>query len=178
MRCLVDLDGVLVNFISGWEKLHGITLNKPWPVGIYDMPTVYDFPIERFWDGMTEQFWVDLPFMPDGREILAIIESCFDKKDICLISRTPYYVGFHSKGAGGKIGWIEKNLPEYLDNFLLGPAKHFLATPNSILIDDWDKNIDAFNVGGGRGILYPRIWNSNYSLVASGLPYLHQRLRP
>lgn len=176
MNCLLDLDGVLINFIEGWERHHSIKLNKPWPVGVYDMPKVYDFPKEHFWDGIGEDFWVGLNFMPDAQNIIAIIEAYFPIDKICLISRTPYYEGSHAMGASGKIGWIERHMPQYLDRFLLGPAKHFLATPNNVLIDDWDKNASDFTRCGGHGILYPRLWNSRHAEASNSPQVLSREL--
>ena len=62
----------------------------------------------------------------------------------------------------GKMAWLRKYFPEFLTHFYVGPTKHFVAGPHLILIDDCDLNINLFEKYGGKGILLPRINNSNW----------------
>jgi len=48
----------------------------------------------------------------------------------------------------------------YQKHYLIGPAKHFAATPDSLLVDDSEKNIDMWVAWGGVGLLFPCPWNS------------------
>ena len=78
---------------------------------------------------------------------------------------TPQHMSFVNVDTGwvvGKINWIDKNMPEYSRRYLIGPAKQFCAGPDSILVDDSNKNIEDFAEAGGNVILVPRPWNSNY----------------
>ena len=50
--------------------------------------------------------------------------------------------------------------------FLIGPSKHLCANPETLLIDDSDKNVDSFRKCGGQAVLVPRPWNSLHGLNA------------
>ena len=59
--------------------------------------------------------------------------------------------------------WVVRELPEYAQRYLVGPAKAFCASSDTVLIDDADFNVEAFGEAGGRTILVPRPWNSLYA---------------
>lgn len=150
MICFLDMDGVLVDFSGAVENAYGIKMDR-WDFDDF-IPGVTK---EEFWLSCTEEFWANLPWTEEGKDILRIVENFFGKDNICLLT-TPCL----TKGSmEGKRRWIEKHLPGYLDQFLMGKPKHFCAGPQSILIDDSDKNINKFLYYGGRAILIPRPWN-------------------
>jgi hypothetical protein len=60
----------------------------------------------------------------------------------------------------GKKQWIRRYLPEEMwNNYLIGPPKHLCASPDALLIDDVEENVDKFRAYGGRAVLFPRPWN-------------------
>jgi 5'(3')-deoxyribonucleotidase len=64
--------------------------------------------------------------------------------------------------ASGKMKWMQKYFPRYVSRFFLGSLKEVFSSPDAVLIDDHQANINAFSEAEhpGVGILFPRPWNS------------------
>ena len=152
MRIFLDLDGVLTDFPTAFNKFYNCSI--PFEKFSDLQPETGKTTIEI--DGeLTREFWATLPWLPTGKRVLRLIEKYYGRYNICLLS----FPSFNPEGASGKIEWIKKNLPDYSNKFLLGGAKHFCANSNSILFDDKEKNIYEFNRAGGLGILVPAPYN-------------------
>lgn len=155
MRCFLDVDGVLANF----NKRAFEALGLPYS---YDHPALrewhwyeyFDLNFDELDSVCTADFWAGIQWMPDGRDILALVESKFD--DIYLLTSP-----MPNPGSGtGKILWIERHLPKYKKRLIITQVdKSIFAGPDTILIDDRDRNIEKFILAGGNGILVPRTWN-------------------
>ena len=98
------------------------------------------------------QFWEDLPWMPNGKELWARIWPYGPN-----ILTTP--MGYGSEI--GKQSWIDKNLVEEMqmppEKILMERDKYRWANKNSILIDDWTKNTVPWadkKIGNGIAILH------------------------
>ena len=132
-----DMDGVLVDFNDGYFKLTGHKLD-----GTYRTD-------ERFWDPINEagyDFWINLEWMPDGKELWSYIEK-YEPELLSAPSRQP-----DSRVA--KNDWVNRELPNV--HLILRSAKHKkdFASPISILIDDRVDNIADWVSAGGIGILH------------------------
>ena len=164
MRCVLDLDGVLVDFVADAYKHYGLAYKYdeyPNVLGLYDNcpPPNCNMTVREFWDGLGEEFWENIPWLHDGHEILTMVEDVFGRENICLLtSPLPNY-----SNIVGKMKWVARELPQYAQRYLVGPAKSFCAGPNTVLIDDADFNVEAFAEAGGQTILVPRPWNSRHS---------------
>lgn len=169
MKCLIDLDGVLCDLHNPWIALNGSKWPEHWPPGEYNMEKVFGWT--NMWKKVDEKFWAELPLTPWAHELMDIVESNFRQKDICLVTVGPIHEDYSHIGASGKIQWIKKHFPQYFNQFLIGPARQFCADSTTILIDDYDGNIDKFRANGGVGILFPRIWNSNYQYENRRIEY-------
>ena len=171
MKCVVDMDGVLVDFHSAWEKHHNVVAN--WDKG-YSLTEATNIKEVDCWNNIDDEWWANLPWTDDGEEILKIIEKWFRSQDICLVSRSPWYDGTHHIGPSGKVKWIAKHIPRYLDSFMIGTHRHWMANRHSILIDDSSENCGRFIENGGQSILIPRPWNhlgNQYINVGAYLEY-------
>jgi hypothetical protein len=145
------MDGVLVDFVKGAKDFYNLDIEvKEWNF-IKHLPMTTD----EFWQPLGREFWANLEWMPDGREILDLVEYYFAPVDICLLS-TP---SFEPGCLAGKVDWINRHMPTYKHRYLLGPAKNFCANKDSILIDDHEANIQEFIQVSGYGLLCPRPWN-------------------
>lgn len=156
MKCLLDLDGVLVDTI---EPIFG-HLNLP---NFYNDPKnygTYKCLEQHQWDSVGPEFWANAGFMPDALTILHRVETVFGHENICLLTKPTG----HPDCAGGKIRWIQKNLPQYKDQYFVGSAKFVMAHPGIVLVDDHDANVDAFVEHGGKAVLLPRKWNRRYHM--------------
>lgn len=175
MKVLLDLDGVLVDFVKGVCKLHG--KEDPYTDeknhGVWNLETIFGIELTQFWKGMEHDFWYNLPAMQDAFEILEAVESVVPPADICILSSPSLNPG----SATGKIAWIERYLPAYRRRFLLGPKKDFCANPRHVLIDDYDANVAKFAKAGGKTILVPRPWNSLHPNHRDNIPdFIRERL--
>lgn len=158
MKILLDLDGVLVDLVKGLCDFVDKKLEKiPWPPGSYNCFKHIGIDPEEFWTKQsTPEFWANLPWMPDGKDIVNFLERKFGSKNICLLTSPG-----NAESVTGKIQWIEKHLPQYKRRYLIGPEKHFCSHSNSLLIDDCNENVVKFRQEGGDAILVPRLWNCN-----------------
>lgn len=178
IKFMVDLDGVLADFMSHAHKFHNLDYSYedyPYPMAEWDClpPESGRLTTEQFWDALDEDFWASTPWMPDGQEILDVIESYAGPKEICLLTAPTRSPGC----AAGKMAWIRRELPKYRRQFLIGNSKQFCASKDTVLIDDADRNIDAFKAAGGLTVLVPRKWNSNYELDGFTVDVVDERIR-
>ena len=168
IKIFVDLDGVLVNFVGGLHRALGLGHDPelyPYKRGNYNMfPDVVTATKGRHtMDSLLNAcravaFWENLDWDPRGNRILEIL--CKHTDDIYLASYPMDYYGSWV----GKLKWINKYLPTYNSRVILLTApKHFLAKPNTILIDDCDKNVEEFAAAGGMSYLTPQPWNSKHA---------------
>ena len=167
---LLDMDGVLVNFVAGFCKYHNIPVpyDDPNMYGQYDFfPSVDVFPAELKKPLKCDFFWYDLKPMSDAVKIIKVIKDVLQCRVDLLsdVSRCP-------GAASGKIMWLEKHREQLgLENvslFLLhshpkatiGDCKARLAKPDTLLIDDSDVNVNVYREAGGPALLVPRKQNS------------------
>jgi len=172
VKCLLDLDGVLVDFVGGSCKFYGF----PDPYLDPTLKGIWDFVkakgLKDFWKPLGADFWANLEPTQDMREILRIVESKFGQTNVCLLtSPCPDNLTCPE----GKLRWIDKYMPSYNRQYLMGPRKEFCARSSHWLVDDSDANVDAFRKNGGSACLVPRIWNSLNSKQV--IPHLLEILR-
>lgn len=158
MIIFLDMDGVMVDFIGGINKIFDLPKEFP-PPKADGLPQWNWF--ENY--GLTGKqvnyvcnidFWANLEWMHDGKQILDAVESRF--RDIYLLT-TP----MPNPGSGtGKMLWVNKHLPRYSKRTIITQTpKSLFAGPDRLLIDDKDSNVAEFVAAGGVGILVPRPWN-------------------
>lgn len=154
---LLDMDGVLVDFIGGAGRMHGISdlYADRANYGKWNCNEFLGLTYPEFIAPMRTDFWANLDWMPDGRTILNILEDRFGEENICLLS-DPSNCGMAMEG---KMLWIKKHMPKYLKRYLMGPAKFFAGSHNRMLVDDRDLNIDEFQKRKLPTLQVPRRWN-------------------
>jgi 5'(3')-deoxyribonucleotidase len=163
-RALLDLDGVLLDFQKGVANALGRENNhydKPEAWGIWETWKVMGISEHVFWEALDSyEFWATLEWMPDGREILELVESYFGKPNIAIMT-SPCQ---HPHCSAAKQWYIQEHLPDYRRRYLITSAKDFMADSGHVLIDDYDENVRLYRERGGPAILVPRPWNSLHSL--------------
>ncbi len=167
MKIFLDMDGVLVDFVSGLHKRMVMEYDEqayPYKLGEYEMlGFVADkkgIKLNHVFEVTSRPlFWTGLEWEPNGRAILEAAYKSVGQDNVYLLSAPMARDGVWS----GKVRWVQANIPELLPRMIISSApKHLLANGDSLLIDDKDKNIDGFRLAGGRGVLVPRPWNSRY----------------
>lgn len=157
----LDMDGVICDFVGSTCKAHGLDspYGNPNHLGIFEMENCWRMTEEKFWEPLaTYEFWATLPKTPEADEIVDFLVKKFTWGQICILTNPSAYDGCIS----AKKAWVKKNYPKLGGQMLFGSAKKFLAGPDRYLVDDRDKNIQAFNEAGGVGITVPRAWNSRH----------------
>ena len=140
----IDMDGVLADFFGEWAKL----MDKDHWTKINDFPDA----LQKIRD--TEKFWLDLPILPQAKQLLALIKQLKGEYNICS---TP--LADDPKSEPHKREWIKKNLaffpPKniYITHDKPQYATQSDGTPN-ILIDDYGKNVNEWESAGGIGFKY------------------------
>ena len=172
----LDMDGVLSDFQQGVYA----AFNEPYDY--QKLPRAYDFWTTWSRDISREQvnavcdtnFWANMPWTHDGKEILDAVFDKFLLEQIYLLTVPMPNV----QSPTGKWMWIKKNIPELYDRTLIGPVpKDLFAKPNTLLIDDHDKYGDAFRAAGGKVIRVPRPWNCLYPWSDCALEVVKLSLR-
>ena len=147
-----DMDGVLADFESGYEKLTGIDLKGEFQKG------------SDFWDPISKAgvgFWAGLKWMPGGQKLWDYIKPY-----------NPDLLSAPSREESSRIGkavWVKYKLPGTKLILRYAKQKQELANPESILIDDRQINIDQWEAAGGIGILHTSTDNTISQLKELGL---------
>jgi 5'(3')-deoxyribonucleotidase len=153
---LVDVDGLLADFVSSSLRVAGIPLK-------HDDVRIWDYFLAHMSETQFRQridstpgYWDDLVPYPWAAELVSMCEAVapvFFCTDPC---------GY--KGAAdAKIEWLIRHgfMGKYDRNYILTPHKWMQAAPNRILIDDSPRNITDFVKHKGIGVLFPQPWNSS-----------------
>ena len=159
MRILLDMDGVLVDFVAGACAIHGTSkeeLIKKMEPGQYKMEDALGITTDEFWEPIHEagaEFWLYLKPLPWVEDLLSFVES----------TTSDWYVvtapSRHPSSYTGKLKWIKTYFGKEFDKFVLTQHKHLMAKPGTILIDDRDKNVKDFKYAGGWAVTFPPIHN-------------------
>jgi cytidyltransferase-like protein len=133
-----DLDGVIVDFEEGYERLTGKSIKGNHVKGDSD-----------FWQPITDagaNFWINLDWMSDGEKLWKYIKKY-----------TPTILSAPSREKSSRVGkeiWVRTNIPGTELILKYASEKQELAEPNAILIDDREDNIKQWKAAGGIGILH------------------------
>ena|SRR5688500_3079300 len=160
----VDQDGPLADFNTGFQQRFGID------------PLTFPAGDKRMWKLVysVEDFFLSLPVVKGAKEFLDFLHWDYGQEDFAVLTACPASSYFDV--ARQKKQWITTHFPGYFDMVLpsYGSASKpaYIQRPGDVLIDDWDKNIKAWEEHGGKGILFDGDWdkvkeqlNEHYELV-------------
>lgn len=160
MKVFLDLDEVLVSFNKGVYNTFHLAYKYE------DLSPNYRYfgeigqTVESVDEKCTIPFWFNLEWMHDGREIEEAVRMKFGSANVYLLT-TPMP---NSGSWTGKAAWVNEHLSHYNERLIVTPApKSLLASPDTLLIDDKDENIEEFRAAGGQGILVSRPWNKAHA---------------
>lgn len=164
-RIFLDLDGVVTNFVMpamkywdaeissefyfppdcGWNILKAVNI-------IRNEKGIVSVPSKVFWDSLDYNFWRTLPLYPSAREFVNLMQASGE----VYFATSPT---LSSACVAGKFDHISEDFPELRRRLIITADKSVLASENSILVDDRDKNCERFIEAGGKAVLVPRPWN-------------------
>lgn len=157
----IDMDGVLCDFHHGVSEVFDRPeLMKAWPAGEYRCHVAMSIDEADFWKRIETRpsFWLYLRCYPWARNLIEAVESAGYRPIICTAPT-------HDPAcAAQKTQWLQAHFGRGRLDYFLGSQKHLLAQPGRILIDDSDKNCEAFAAAGGHSILFPQRWNSLHQI--------------
>lgn len=135
----LDMDGVICDFCGACKDIDAIEHYK------VDWEKVHSAGID---------FWANMAWTNEGQKFYKWLEKFCDEEgiDLCILSQVNY-----SDGVNGKIEWLMANTKVPNKNIYIvktGKAKAKYANNQSLLIDDFGKNIEAFVLAGGFGIKF------------------------
>ena len=148
-----DMDGVIVDFEGGYEDLTGRNIRGQHIKGD-----------AAFWQPISdagEDFWVNLEWMKDGKQLWDYIKP-YSPKLLSAPSR-------EQSSRTGKEKWVAEHLPNVPLLLKAADQKQLYASPKSILIDDRVDNIKRWNDAGGIGIHHTSASNTIEQLKKLGL---------
>lgn len=140
----VDLDGVLVDFDSGFKSISG---------GLDKFEYIKKNGVDGLWkliNSHGQEWWANLNWMPDGTKLWSAIEN---KNVKILTSGSTRNTG--TMAINGKKQWVANHLGP-IETIVVNNSheKQKYARKGDILIDDLPSNITEWNSKNGIGILH------------------------
>lgn len=170
---LLDMDGVIADWTGSVIKLFNLDeeeIYKNWPAGIFDTDVAIGTTSSEMWkriNKLGEDFWINLEpydYINDLYDILP--ENTY----ICTkITNRP-------EAAAGKLKWLAKHARHLKSKFVITSHKHLCANPQTVLIDDHDKNCALFSMASGKSLLVPQPWNMNADQNHRRFEYIKEKL--
>ena len=155
----LDMDGVITDFVSGFEQLairKGYKKNSE----IYKNWSIegdWGITKSQFWHaihGEGSTFWANLPKYPYSDSLVNIIKA--SGKELFILS-TPSH---KPSSWAGKVEWIRLHYPQLISKTILTEHKYLLAKPGTLLIDDKPENCKKFRENGGSSYMWSQPWNT------------------
>jgi 5'(3')-deoxyribonucleotidase len=160
-QILLDMDGVLADFISGALLCLNRDFNKTTSIkqyvkdfGQWEVYDYYGITVKEFWESIhnTPDFWYNLKPTPWAVQLYKLLESMGDVTIVTTPSEDPDCYA-------QKARWL-RDFGIDMSSVFMGSRKYLMAG-SGILIDDYYKNVNTFKLRGGQAILIPSNWNTN-----------------
>ena len=154
MRIFLDMDEVLVQFNPPAHKRLDIAMDPwPWPDGMFELPCY----TEEFWGELDYDFWFHREPTTYADDIINMCKTLVKDERIWVITGiAPLTTG---QDYLGKRAWLALHYPWLVDRFIYVQDKSCVANRDSVLIDDYWDNVQAFRKEGGHAILVPQPYN-------------------
>lgn len=176
--CMLDMDGVVADFVEASLSLHGV----PYPYDnlkgdeAWDLMKHIGMSHEDFWRPLGYDFWSSIPKTPEADRIVDILVGFLGEEHVCFLTSPCNTDGCMD----GKRAWAHKHYPNIPVLFSVRsgnsspPPKQFCASSRSILVDDHTLNVNNFRQQGGKAFLVPRPWNKDWAQETNLVANLHE----
>ena len=155
MKIYFDMDGVLVDFDRGVLELCGITAPKQ---GLSERTKEVE---NKMWDEIRkiDNFYAKLKPLDEGIKLFNDLYSIYGM-DVEILTGIPKESRNIPNASIDKINWVKENIStKIIVNTVVREDKiKFCKGKDYILIDDYAKNIEAWENAGGTGILFDDIY--------------------
>lgn len=173
-RIFLDLDGVCNRLIMHALEVNDCNVSRYhdelWPTpGSYDIIAAANKLLgkrsqathESFWGTVTdEEVWQKTPVSGEFHYLLRASVDAVGKENVCILTSPVDLPGC----SAGKHEWFRRHMPSNMKRqFAICQYKKIFATPDALLIDDSDAEVDAWRARGGQALLVPRPWNSRHA---------------
>lgn len=173
---LLDMDGVVCNFVGSCVKLFGKDedeVRRRWEPMQFDIEFAMGITKEELWggiDGAGEEYWSEMMEAPWARRLYSFCTNAAPTFFLTSPSHDP-------RSLSGKLKWMKRFTgDDEFRNYLVGPQKFLCAAPGNVLVDDADKNVQAFVEAGGMAITMPSVWNCMYQYDGDPCDYVISQL--
>ncbi len=157
-QILLDVDGVLANFVQGSIDFHGMNSEFKWEDATdwtYYKKSPWSLTSREFFLPLdTVEFWENLKPYEYAVPFYRFLKTLGAELTICTAVPDGSV-----NAASGKYRWLKKHLGIDSSDVVITRKKHLLANDHTLLIDDAMHNAIGFRNNGGNVILFPRPWN-------------------
>lgn len=158
---LLDMDGVLVDFIGAACAAHNKDVTRDLPPGEFNLERAWGITPREFWKPLDYQgFWSSLQPTSEASQLVQLAVDAVGADNVAILTAPNQSLWCLQE----KLQWVQKHFPFLAERVLVGKAKRFCSAPLRCLLDDKDENVREFRHAGGQAILVPRQWNSMYCL--------------
>ena len=121
----------------------------------FDMAAEFDISQEEFWQTIetNEYFWFNMTPFPWAKGLYDLLSEFAP----VTIASSP---SLNPRCIPDKLEWLSKHLGVKSDSCMFGGRKYLMAKPDTLLIDDYPKNVEKFIEAGGKAVLVPSSWNT------------------
>lgn len=159
-----DMDGVLAD-MSGYMDKHSIKYN---PMGVYDIEVDI-----KMWNEVRAipHFYDKLDPLEGSVELFKKLSQQYDCQILTAVPKEKWNI---PDAKEDKITWAHRFLgDDVIVNTVYRPEKmQFVKGPQSILIDDLEKNIIEWEAAGGTGILFVDAKSFDYEKLHNAIAKL------
>lgn len=160
---LLDLDGTLSDFFTDALYLLNKKYCKNTPITAeeyrkeptFNMADKFYISQEEFWQTIEadQYFWSNMSPFPWAKGLYNLLSEFAP----VTISSSP---SLNPRCIPDKLEWLNKHLGVKSDSCMFGGRKYLMAKPDTLLIDDYPKNVEKFIEAGGKAVLVPSSWNT------------------
>jgi hypothetical protein len=151
LKIYCDLDSVLADFDRQYLNYFGMSIKEMEML----KGRIY---AEQLIEDAGKTFWSTIPPTKDCSALWTFLNKNF--KDVEILSSP----GSYTHSIAGKREWCDRELGDWSGHFEKNKSKY--AKPNTLLLDDYQKNINKFRDAGGLAIWYTSFNSAKLQLMA------------